>query len=317
MKKIVTKNVKIKILAFIISLSFTFFLTTCKKDQGSVTIFGIIDTVKNCYSPYVVQLYADFESGSPDVKYFWDFGDGNSTNEPNPIHIYQKMELFQVSVTITDRQKSQTKSVVLDLRSQNLPVLTEFYFKSPSPVLYAPALLSFINSSQHALEFYWNFGDGDYSRKTSPVHEFRSPGNYNVWLEGSCNGDTTKYLQIVRVLPPPSDVYIQDISVWTPSNWGSDDLFCKVKFGIFDEFTTDVRNNSSLPVTWTPRQDIFFFHYFDNSVLRFEIYGNDSQSNYIYTFETTMNSIANDHYPEILTWDSGTGFKAEILLKYQ
>ncbi len=43
--------------------------------------------------------------------------------------------------------------------------------------------VSFTNTSQHGLSYYWDFGDGTYSTETNPVHVYDVPGIYQVTLK--------------------------------------------------------------------------------------------------------------------------------------
>ncbi|MEO8150737.1 MAG: PKD domain-containing protein [Bacteroidia bacterium] len=45
-----------------------------------------------------------------------------------------------------------------------------------------PVAVSFINSSENASTYYWDFGDGNFSTDTSPVHTYLNTGNYTVKL---------------------------------------------------------------------------------------------------------------------------------------
>ncbi|MDP1726955.1 MAG: PKD domain-containing protein [Bacteroidota bacterium] len=46
----------------------------------------------------------------------------------------------------------------------------------------APARVHFYNSSKDADSCFWDFGDTSFSREFSPIHEFKSPGNFKVRL---------------------------------------------------------------------------------------------------------------------------------------
>ncbi len=46
----------------------------------------------------------------------------------------------------------------------------------------APAEVIFMNKSQDADTYHWDFGDGETSTEASPVHQFRTSGNYPVKL---------------------------------------------------------------------------------------------------------------------------------------
>jgi PKD repeat protein len=47
--------------------------------------------------------------------------------------------------------------------------------------------ISFLNTSIEATSFAWDFGDGNNSTETNPVHIYTASGNYNVTLTGSNN----------------------------------------------------------------------------------------------------------------------------------
>lgn len=46
----------------------------------------------------------------------------------------------------------------------------------------APAWVHFYNSSQDADSYFWDFGDTSVSSESSPIHEYKSPGDFKVRL---------------------------------------------------------------------------------------------------------------------------------------
>ncbi len=40
-----------------------------------------------------------------ELKFQWDFGDGNTSKEPNPVHVFSKPGVFDVVLTVTDKDK--------------------------------------------------------------------------------------------------------------------------------------------------------------------------------------------------------------------
>ncbi|EMR74500.1 PDK repeat-containing protein [Thermoplasmatales archaeon SCGC AB-540-F20] len=40
--------------------------------------------------------------GSPPYSYYWDFGDGTTSTDKNPIHIYNKVGVYDYNLTVTD-----------------------------------------------------------------------------------------------------------------------------------------------------------------------------------------------------------------------
>lgn len=49
-----------------------------------------------------LQFEGRAENGTEPYSWFWDLGDGNSSSEQNPIHIYGSAGNFTVNLTVTD-----------------------------------------------------------------------------------------------------------------------------------------------------------------------------------------------------------------------
>jgi len=69
-----------------------------------------------------------FGSSDPDgdsLTYSWDFGDGNTSNDENPTHIYTLDGMFNVTLEVTDSQgASATNSTIVTISSQGGTNLT-------------------------------------------------------------------------------------------------------------------------------------------------------------------------------------------------
>jgi len=58
--------------------------------------------------------------------------------------------------------------------------------------------VAFVNTSEHAKSFSWNFGDGTIVDEENPTHAFNNPGSYSVSLTaGNGNRTDTKVVVIV------------------------------------------------------------------------------------------------------------------------
>jgi len=72
--------------------------------------------------PFVVQFYDT--SDAPDITAWeWDFGDGGTASEPNPIHTYQQWGTYEVEMAITS--DGTTFSAVKDI-TVGLPIAGDF-----------------------------------------------------------------------------------------------------------------------------------------------------------------------------------------------
>jgi PKD repeat protein len=76
--------------------------------------------------------------------------------------------------------------------------------------LYIPnAVVNFINNSQHASDFVWNFGNGNTSTISSPSVNYLLAGNYTISLvaiNNICNNDTLILENYIQVLDTNTSV---------------------------------------------------------------------------------------------------------------
>jgi PKD repeat protein len=72
-------------------------------------------------------------SSDPDndpIRYHWDFGDGSSSDEPNPVHTYTKLGPFEAVLTVSDTNGG---------RSTTAPIVIVPDNNAPQPQITAPA----------------------------------------------------------------------------------------------------------------------------------------------------------------------------------
>jgi len=51
-----------------------------------------------------IDFWVDVNKPSSSVSWFWEFGDGNTSNKKSPEHAYNKSGIYQINVTITDNK---------------------------------------------------------------------------------------------------------------------------------------------------------------------------------------------------------------------
>ena len=130
--------------------------------------------------PYTFQ-FTDFSWGEAD-SWSWDFGDGNSSTEQNPVHTYQEEGVYLVTLTITagDCQSSMPMLVFTD---------DNIWYPNECMALFLPLIdpnaneVFFLNlSSPDAVSYAWDFGDGTTSTDPVATHTYAEDGTYEVTL---------------------------------------------------------------------------------------------------------------------------------------
>ncbi len=150
--------------------------------QKEIEILPNLPTVE--YGPNAEgcsSLTVEFYSETFDTEnYLWEFGDGNISTSANPKHTYFSPGEYNVKLTVTGKGGQTIKD---DLTINVFPQPQAFFEAFPKVVTVPGQSVSFANKSIDAVEYFWDFGNGDSSSEFSPVYEYQKPGNYDVSLE--------------------------------------------------------------------------------------------------------------------------------------
>jgi len=132
----------------------------------------------------------------PSAVYTIDFGDGNSNQLTSDIaHHYSQSGCYDVTV-VADLDGCITSTLYPNLICVIEPPIADF-LPNPAVLSIVDSETMFINNSQNANNYNWNFGDGSaFSTEHSPIHTFPDDegGTYIVTLvaeAGDCR-DTAK-----------------------------------------------------------------------------------------------------------------------------
>ena len=113
----------------------------------------------------------------------WNFGDGNTSTEQNPLHTYSKAGQYTVTLTISNSAGSNivTKNSYVSVKnSLEVPVSA---FSASTTLGKAPLNVSFTDMSTGSpTSWKWNFGDGNTSAEQNPMHTYSKIGQYTVSL---------------------------------------------------------------------------------------------------------------------------------------
>lgn len=163
---------------------------------------------------------------------FWDFGDGNTSSDCNPSHIYTTPGCYSVTLTVTSPFGCVSSTVINNMICDFAIPVADFSF-SPQPTNLFNTDIEFLNLSSGALSYFWDFGIfGTSNLSTPPVVIFPddNPGTYPVCLIATSPDnciDTVCYDVII------DDVFILYVpNAFTPDNDDLNDMFYPVINGI-------------------------------------------------------------------------------------
>jgi len=112
----------------------------------------------------------------------WDFGDGTTSTNQNPVHQYTTSGLYTVSLTVTDEYGSDTMTRT-NYIAIDVPPMAEFTSDTQSAFLNENITFTDQSTSYGTISSWqWNFGDGTTSTAQNPVHSYSATGNYTISL---------------------------------------------------------------------------------------------------------------------------------------
>lgn len=115
------------------------------------------------------------------ASYLWSFGDGETSTQKNPLHVYKKNGRYDVKLTAFGDGCDSTIVMKEYVHVDTLKV--DFEMTAASQTLVPPFLFSFTNKTNTAgLKYMWDFGDGYTEASINPVHIYNTPGNFSVRL---------------------------------------------------------------------------------------------------------------------------------------
>jgi len=127
-------------------------------------------------------------------QWMWTFGDGTSSTQENPQHLYIDTGYMTVQLIAYNRGCPDTFRIV-DLLNVNSPIAKFTVIKSCTNRL----VKTFTNMSIASDSYVWDFGDGRTSTETSPVHTYDSSGIYTVTLTAYNNISGCNYVKTSTV----------------------------------------------------------------------------------------------------------------------
>ena len=119
-------------------------------------------------------------SSGEDLMYYWDFGDGFTAEEENPVHTYPAAGEYLVTLYIAESDSS-----CFDVYEDMVFVEGAGGGECHAFFTYEQDDATFVftdMSDGEDLMYYWTFGDGSNSQEENPTHTYMEGGEYLVTL---------------------------------------------------------------------------------------------------------------------------------------
>lgn len=142
------------------------------------------------------------------ITYHWDFGDGQTSDEPNPLHIYGSEGSYTVVLTADNACGTSTHSSIATI-SSFLPVAA---FNSDITAGCAPLTVAFNDlSAGQPISWQWSFPGGNpaISNEQNPSVTYSSAGSYSISLlvENIWGNAQTAQADLIVVNSTPTAIF--------------------------------------------------------------------------------------------------------------
>jgi PKD repeat protein len=123
------------------------------------------------------------------VSYLWDFGDGTTSTEANPVHTYAQDGFYIITLTITGADGCvATISYAIDTTFSGFPDCVGYIMYTQTDLTTFDFSVDLYDSNGDpvmATDYLWDFGDGNTSSDPAPTHTYANEGVYTVQLHAS------------------------------------------------------------------------------------------------------------------------------------
>lgn len=159
-------------------------------------------SLQTCFPPVDIEFF-NLSEGANDFR--WDFGNGRSSKDTNPIITYSEYGDYSINLVATNIYSCTDTSEMVYHVYHN-PVAD---FTADTTIGCDPFTVPFNNLSEYGLEYYWDFEEQGGSGDEEPLFTFKGQGIYTVSLRvvglGGCNDSIVKEDYITTNPSPVSD----------------------------------------------------------------------------------------------------------------
>lgn len=147
--------------------------------------------------------FTNLSTGSV-VSQLWDFGDGTTSADLNPTHVYFPVGTYTITLTVTDGGGlTDTHTDTYIVRAPNA-----LFSMSSDFGCGAPATIFFTDQSSFPDTWLWDFGDGFTTSQVNPAHTYTTGGEFAVSLTVSDTnfGCISTFFDTVIISVPIADI---------------------------------------------------------------------------------------------------------------
>ncbi|SFN20903.1 gliding motility-associated C-terminal domain-containing protein [Chitinophaga sp. YR627] len=164
-------------------------------------------------------------------SYTWSLGNGTQTTEEDPVCNYTVPGVYTVSLTASSQglcTRTITKTALINILTPPVAAFSAAPGENV-PVEFKNGSFTFNNTSENAVSYSWDFGDGNSADTEDAQHKYELPGSYRVTLYAANEIGCTDSISHAWYIVTP-DLVLEIPNVFSPNgdgindNWSVDGL---------------------------------------------------------------------------------------------
>ncbi len=174
------------------------------------------DVLEGCTD--LVVNFTNLSNFSNAQSWFWDFGDGNTSTEQNPTHIFTTPGNYDITLDVVLTDGCEGGRTLYNYIQVGSPPAVAFEADRFESCIEDPIQFSDITGDENIDFWLWDFGDGSMSDMQHPIHEYNDTGWMDVQLITGYNGCyDTLLIEDYVYLKAPKAVFVPNQTCDNPN----------------------------------------------------------------------------------------------------
>lgn len=157
-----------------------------------VAFFNLADATPGTTSPV---RFVNKSGGEPPLEFFWDFGDGTTSQDREPAHLYSSPGPYEVTLTTRNAYGDSVSKIVVIIGSPpQADIIMESFETRVGDIFRGSA-----TGDDTISQYLWDLGDGRARLGKSLEYTYGEPGQFTVTLTARNDYGETRVQRIVNV----------------------------------------------------------------------------------------------------------------------